>query len=146
MRSSVMMGMKNCGRTTYIFSYRYDTSTMPLLYSSLSISSSDTSTAYSQCFSRRSLSSSLKKSSFLCFVAVASASFFISNIMEINSVPLSSDSRKMKSPLLPVRASLSFSKYAVGKAVMRSVLNCVRQCCSRLSPIIFVDWRALKSL
>ena len=66
--------------------------------------------------------------------------------MEINSVPLSSDSRKMKSPLLPVRASLSFSKYAVGKAVMRSVLNCVRQCCSRLSPIIFVDWRALKSL
>ena len=55
------------------------------------------------------MSSSLKKSSFLCLVEVVSVSFFISNMMEMNSTP-SADSRNIKSPLLPVRASLSFSK------------------------------------
>ena len=59
---------------------------MPPLYSSLSGSSSDTSTAYSQPFSVRSLSSSRRKSSFLCLVAVVSVSFFISNMMDTISV------------------------------------------------------------
>ncbi len=68
---------------------------MPPLYSSLSGSSSVTSTAYSQPFSTRSLSSSRRKSSLRFFVAVSSASFFISNMIETNSVPLSSTSRKM---------------------------------------------------
>ena len=49
----------------YIFSKRYDTSTMPWLYSSLSGSSNVTSTAYSHPFFLRSASSFLKKSSFL---------------------------------------------------------------------------------
>ena len=52
----------------------------------------------------------LKKSSFLCLVAVVSISFFISNMMDRISVPSPVDSRNMKSPLLPVRASLSLSK------------------------------------
>ena len=51
----------------------------------------------------------------------------------------------MKSPLLPVRASLSFSKYALGKAPMRIELNSFWQCCSSDSPTIFVERRALKS-
>ena len=68
---------------------------MPVLYNSLSGSSSDTSTAYSQPFSVRSLSSSLKKSSFFFLVAVASLSFFISNMIDTISVPASSESRKM---------------------------------------------------
>ncbi|MNT41366.1 hypothetical protein D3C72_1777250 [compost metagenome] len=61
----------------------------------MSGSSSDTSTAYSQPFSVRSLSSSFRKSSFLFFVAVRSFSFFISNMIETISVPASSASRKM---------------------------------------------------
>ena len=65
LRRMEIIGMKNCGRMTYIFSNRYDTSTMPWLYSSLSGSSKVTSTAYSHPFFVRSASSFLKKSSFL---------------------------------------------------------------------------------
>ena len=68
-------------------------STMPSLYNSLSGSRSVTSTAYSQPFLRRSASSFLRKSSFRCFVAVSSFSFFISNMMDTTSVPSSSHSR-----------------------------------------------------
>ena len=75
---------------------------MPVLYRSLSGSSRETKMAYSQCFSRLSLSSSLKKSSYLCLVEVVSISFFISNMMDTISVPESS--------LPPVLASLTFSK------------------------------------
>ena len=119
---------------------------MPVLYSSLSGSSSDTSTAYSQPFSLRSLSSSFKKSSLRFLVAVSSLSFFISNMIETISLPASSTSRKMKSPLLPLRASLSFSKYARGNAVARMRLNSVSQCCSSVSPTILVERRAFMSL
>ena len=63
---------------------------MPELYNSLSGSSRETSTAYSQFFSLRSLSSSLRKSSFFFFVAVVSASFFISNMIEMISLLASS--------------------------------------------------------
>ena len=66
----VMMGMKNWGLMTYILGYLYETSTIPVLYRSLSGSSMLTRTAYSHPFSLRSLSNSLKKSSFLCLVAV----------------------------------------------------------------------------
>ena len=86
---------------------------MPSLYRSLSISSIDTNTANSQFFCLRSRSNLAKKSAFLCLLAVSSASFFISNIMDTYSVP-SSLSLKMKSPLLPSEASLSFSKTAAG--------------------------------
>lgn len=51
---------KNCGRMTYILGKRCDISTIPELYNSLSGSRSETKTAYSQFFSRRSLSSSFK--------------------------------------------------------------------------------------
>ena len=65
LRRMEIIGRKNCGRMAYIFSKRYDTSTMPWLYSSLSGSSNVTSTAYSHPFFLRSASSFLKKSSFL---------------------------------------------------------------------------------
>ena len=44
------MKMNSWGRTTYIFSYLWDMSTAPELYSSFSGSSIDTRTAYSQFF------------------------------------------------------------------------------------------------
>ena len=83
---------------------------MPAAYSSLSGSSSDTSTAYSQPFLRRSASSFLKCDSLVFRWVESSASFFISNMMETISLPSSSKSRKTKSPLVPSTTSLSFSK------------------------------------
>ena len=50
----------------------------------------DEYTAYSHPLALRSLSSFAKKSSFLCLASVESASFFISNIMDIYSVPSTS--------------------------------------------------------
>ena len=38
--------MKNCGLITYILGYLYETSTIPVLYSSLSASNKETKTAY----------------------------------------------------------------------------------------------------
>jgi len=61
---------------------------------SFSCSNKETSTAYSHPFSVRSLSSSLRKSSFLLLVIVLSFSFFISNMIETISVPFSSKSLK----------------------------------------------------
>ena len=87
---------------------------MPPLYSSLSGSSIDTNTAYSQPFFLRSLSNLARKSSFLCFVAVSSFSFFISNMIDTYSTPSSLLSRNTKSPFVPSTTSLSFSKYAFG--------------------------------
>ena len=75
-----------------------------------------------------------------------SLSFFISNIIDTISVPALSESRKIKSPLLPALASLSFSKYALGNAVARIRLNSVSQCCSSVSPTILVERRAFMSL
>ena len=68
---------------------------MPALYSSFSGSSSDTSTAYSQPFFVRSPSSFLKWDSLVFLWVESSASFFISNMMEINSTP-SAASLKIK--------------------------------------------------
>lgn len=53
--SSVIIGMKNCGRITYILGNLCDISTIPELYNSFSGSKSDTKTAYSQFFSRHHL-------------------------------------------------------------------------------------------
>ena len=54
----------------------------------------ETSTAYSQAFSRRSLSSLAKKSAFFCLFEETSDSFFISNMIEMYSTPSPLKSRR----------------------------------------------------
>ena len=86
---------------------------MPVLYSSLSGSSSDTSTRVSQPFSLR-LSSSFRKSS-LRFWWPSRRSFFISNMIGRSRCP-PRPRRKDEVALAAAAASLSFSKYARGNA------------------------------
>ena len=48
--------------------------------------------------------------------------------------------------ILPLFASLSFSKYALWKPVALNLLNSIWQCCSRVSPSNLVDIFVLSSL
>ena len=79
-------------------------------------------------------------------VAVSSLSFFISNMIETISLPASSTSRKMKSPLAAAAGVVVLLKVRAGNAVARMRLNSVSQCCSSVSPTILVERRAFMSL